>query len=57
MYHSSLSGSVSIRAATTAGAMHQGSSMRGLRIATFYCKIFLLKAQVNLFLLNVTLYQ
>ena len=29
----------------------------GLRIAVFYCKIFLLKAQVNLLLLNVTPHQ
>ena len=41
-----LSGFITIRAVITAGAvgaMHRGSSTRGLRIATFYCEIFLLK--------------
>ena len=50
---------VHLRAITTAGttsAMHRGRSTRGPRIATFYCKIFSLKAQVNLLLLNVTLH-
>ena len=43
--------------AGAAGAMHPGRSTRRPRIATFYCKIFSLKAQVNLLLLNVTLDQ
>ena len=51
---------MAVRAATTAsaaGAMHRGPSSRGARIATFYCKIFSLTAQVKLSLLKVTLYQ
>ena len=48
------------RAITITGAavaMHRGPSTRVPCIATFYCKIFSLKAQVNLLLLNVTLHQ
>ena len=33
-----------------------GPQHEGARIATFYCKIFSLKAQVNLLLLNITLH-
>ena len=43
--------------AGAAGAMHRGPSTRGSRIATFYCKIFSLKAEINLLLLNVTFHQ
>ena len=43
--------------ARAAGAMHRGPSMREPRIATFYCNIFSLKAQVNLLLLNVPLHK
>ena len=53
----STSVSRAVTIAGAAGAMHRGPSMRELRIATFYCKIFLLKAQVNLLLLNVSLHQ
>ena len=42
-----------ITIAGAAGAVHRGPSMREPRIATVYCKIFSLKAQVNLLLLNV----
>ena len=41
--------------ADAAGAMHRGSSTRGPCIATFYCKIFLLKTRVNLLLSNAKL--
>ena len=51
----SLTSAVTIAGA--AGAMHRGPSMRGAHISTFYCKIFSLKAQVNLLLLNLTLHQ
>ena len=49
--------SSAVTIAGAAGAMHLGPSTRGPHIATFYCKIFSLKAQVKLLLLNVTLYQ
>ena len=44
------------RAVTTidaAGALHQGPRTRGPRIATFYCKIFMLKTEVNFLLFRV----
>ena len=40
-----------------AGAMHRGPSTKERDIATFYCKLFSLKAQVNFLLLNVTPHQ
>ena len=38
-------------------AMHQYQGRYYRRLHRFYCKIFSLKAQVNLLLLNVTLHQ
>ena len=39
---------IAITTVGATGAMHRGPSTRGPSIATFYCKIFSLKAQVNL---------
>ena len=52
--------SAATRAVTTFGAadaMHRGPSTKRPCIATFYCRIFSLKALVNLLLFIVTLHQ